>query len=104
MSSQETLPMVLATLEKAQRLVQTAPPSTETAVQLEMLLQDALADLRKAMDITVWPEPTVEEPDLETLEEWFMDTVCEATDGCIVEHDGRCPHGYPSWFLQLGMI
>lgn len=54
--------------------------------------------------MTKWPEPTTEEPDLETLAEWMEDTLCEATDGCIVEHDGVCPHGHPSWFLYLGLI
>ena len=44
------------------------------------------------------------EPDFETLEEWLMDSGCEATDGCWVEHDGHCPHGKPSWFLKLGLI
>lgn len=52
----------------------------------------------------LWPEPLMDEPDLETLEEWFMDSMCDATDGCTVEHDGVCPHGYPSWFLYLGLI
>ena len=49
------------------------------------------------------PSPQ-EEPSEEQLEEWAMDSVCEATDGCIVEHDGTCPHGCKSWFLELGLI
>jgi hypothetical protein len=52
-----------------------------------------------------WPEPTVEEPDLETLEEWLWeDGGCESTDGCWVESDGRCSHEFPSWLLYLGYI
>jgi hypothetical protein len=52
-----------------------------------------------------YPEPTMEEPDEETLAEWFLDSVCAATDGCEpVEHDGFCEHGYPSWMLYLGLI
>jgi hypothetical protein len=104
MSDYEKLPAVLASLEQAQRLVRTSTLSTETAVRLEILLEDALTDLRQAMGISVWPEPTVEQPDWETLEEWLLDSVCEATDGCIVEHDGRCPHGHPAWILRLGLI
>lgn len=46
-------------------------------------------------------EPT---PSMEQLEEWVYDSVCEATDGCIVEPDGRCPHGHQSWLLRLGLI
>ncbi|MFN8472276.1 MAG: hypothetical protein U0822_08810 [Anaerolineae bacterium] len=43
-------------------------------------------------------------PDMETLMEWMMDGDCEATDGCIVEPDGTCPHGHKSWLLELGLI
>jgi hypothetical protein len=50
------------------------------------------------------PLPTTPEPDIEQLEEWMDDGVCEATDGCIVEPDGVCPHGHPSWLLKLGLI
>lgn len=32
------------------------------------------------------------------------DDVVEALDGCSVEPDGYCPHGYPSWLIFLGMI
>lgn len=50
------------------------------------------------------PLEMFEQPDLETLIEWFEEGGCEALDGCWVESDGRCPHGHPSWFLHLGMI
>jgi len=45
-----------------------------------------------------------ETPELEQLEEWCFDSVVEALDGCEVEPDGMCPHGYPSWLLVLGLI
>lgn len=52
-----------------------------------------------------YPRPTQPQPDQEQLEEWMEeDGGCEATDGCWVEPDGTCPHGYPSWLLYLGMI
>lgn len=51
-----------------------------------------------------YPEPTTETPDMEELTYWMFDGVCEATDGCRVEPDGTCPHGYPSWLLYLGVI
>ena len=54
---------------------------------------------------TAWPEPTTEEPDLETLETWMHeDGGCEATDSCWVEPDGICEHGHPSWLLALNLI
>lgn len=43
-------------------------------------------------------------PDIEQLIEWESDGGCEATDGCWVEPDGTCEHGYRSWLLVLGMI
>jgi len=51
-----------------------------------------------------WPEPTVEEPSMEDLEEMIFDGDCWATDGCPIEPDGTCPHGHPSWLLRLGLI
>jgi hypothetical protein len=49
-------------------------------------------------------EPTTDEPDVETIEEWFFGGYCLATDGCKVEPDGWCPHGYVSWMIQMGLI
>lgn len=46
------------------------------------------------------PEP----PALSTLIRWLEDGGCEATDGCTVEPDGRCPHGKFSWLVELGII
>jgi hypothetical protein len=51
-----------------------------------------------------WPEPTTSPPSLEQLEDWALDSNCEATDGCVVECDGVCPDGHPSWLIKLGMI
>jgi hypothetical protein len=52
----------------------------------------------------VQPEQT-EQPDLEKLIGWFTeDDGCEATDGCWVEPDGTCQHGYQSWLVVLGLI
>ena len=65
-------------------------------------------ELEQALEIArnpkLWPEPTEEEPDMDQLEEWVFDSVCDATDGCTVEPDGVCPHGHPSWLLRLGYI
>lgn len=52
----------------------------------------------------LWPIPTVDEPDEDQLEAWLMDDVCEATDGCVVELDGTCPHGHPSWLRRMGLV
>jgi hypothetical protein len=41
---------------------------------------------------------------MEQIEEWVYDSVCEATDGCTTEPDGRCEHGHISWLRALDMI
>lgn len=51
-----------------------------------------------------YPAPTVPPPSDDDIEEWLMDTIAEATDGCEVEPDGTCPHGHPSWLLVYGLI
>lgn len=52
----------------------------------------------------VYPTPTTDYPDMDDLQEWVFDGVCEATDGCIVEPDGVCEHGHVSWLLYIGLI
>jgi len=37
------------------------------------------------------------------IEQMLFDTA-EAIDGCRVEPDGTCPHGAPSWLIQLGLM
>jgi hypothetical protein len=108
-SERDILHALLTRLQRTHRLLQTGwtldAPASETSVQVELLLEEALSDVRKVLGIKKWPEPTVEWPDWETLEAWLWDDGgCEATDGCWVEPDGVCPHGHPAWFLRLGLI
>jgi hypothetical protein len=66
---------------------------------------DSFVVMEAAAPNTKWPEPVMDAPDMETIFEWLLlDGDCEATDGCLIESDGVCPHGYPSWLIQLGMI
>jgi hypothetical protein len=48
------------------------------------------------------PAPTI--PSDDQIAAWVVDSVCEAVDGCTVEPDGHCPHGSPSWLIQLGIM
>lgn len=41
---------------------------------------------------------------MEEIEAMVMDSVVEAADGCSVEPDGTCPHGYKSPLLVLGVL
>ena len=95
---------LLVRIERALHLVQQSAPSQHALVTIEVLLQETAEVMRTRLGIQPWPEPTTEPPDMETLQAWFFDSICEATDGCMVEHGGTCPHGHPSWFITLGLI
>ena len=43
-------------------------------------------------------------PSVKTMEKWMMDGVIPAIDGCRVEPDGSCPHGYPSKMMAMCII
>ena len=83
------------------------PEWLESALRTAMTVQAADAQVNQPLastELSAWPEPTVAEPDLETLAEWMDEGVCETTDGCFCEPDGTCIHGHPSWLLALGLI
>lgn len=42
--------------------------------------------------------------DEQLLEAILMDELIEAQDGCMVEPDGVCPHGYQSPALLRGLV
>ena len=43
-------------------------------------------------------------PSIEEIIEMAEDGYCTATDGCVVETDGTCEHGCPSWMVVMGLI
>lgn len=95
---------LIADLKAVYRLSKKRPLSPSRTESMTLLLAKAIGRAQ-GMLAPKWPEPTEDEPDLETLEEWMNeDGGCEATDGCWVEPDGVCSHGHPSWLLRLGLI
>ena len=83
------------------------PEWLDDAMRTTMAVQAAGIHMNQPLasaELSAWPEPTVAEPDLETLAEWMDEGVCETTDGCFCEPDGTCIHGHPSWLLALGLI
>jgi hypothetical protein len=50
--------------------------------------------------------PQPEPPGPDALMRWEAEGFCEAAcpHGCLVEPDGTCPHGHPSWLLVMGLI
>lgn len=42
----------------------------------------------------------------DALEEWVFESVVPAccSEGCEVEPDGKCPHGFPSALIAVGLI
>lgn len=43
-------------------------------------------------------------PSLNMMEKWIDNGVACAIDGCRVECDGVCEHGFPSKMLAMGLI
>ncbi len=44
-------------------------------------------------------------PSWDTIAKWEREKgQCKALDGCKVEPDGSCPHGYPSWLAWRGPL
>jgi len=63
-------------------------------------IEESVADLKaKGHDVRV-----VNYPSMKSLQKWSMDSICPTPDGCRVEPDGTCQHGYPSWLLLIGII
>lgn len=55
-----------------------------------------------------WPQPTMDEPSLEKLTEWWESGFCLATDGCELrgsreDMEGKCVHEHRSWLKFLDM-
>ena len=46
----------------------------------------------------------VKVPSIGTLEKWNSECFSKTPDGCKVEPDGSCEHGYVSWLRIMGMI
>jgi hypothetical protein len=43
-------------------------------------------------------------PSMACMERWHSDGGCNAVDGCWVEPDGECEHGYPSWLRAMCLL
>lgn len=42
----------------------------------------------------------------QAAEDYIHEGSCPAccSEGCEVEHDGECEHGFPSLFMEMGLI
>lgn len=43
-------------------------------------------------------------PSYKALMRWSTEGLCETPDGCLVEEDGKCTHGFPSWLKLAGWV
>lgn len=72
---------------------------------------DMVSDLREVADMEKAKERYIEEREhAESLSDSDIEDIildysnAETADGCMVEPDGVCPHGYRSPLLILGLI
>ena len=54
---------------------------------------------KKSGEVKVVPYPSEA-----AMERWSSACVCPAIDGCKVEPDGVCEHGWPSKLIAAGVI
>lgn len=69
----------------------------------EVTPEEYIQHVREQADVFLPLAPS-DIPDWETLEQWMEEDYAESLDGCPVELDGHCPHGWPSWPLVMGLI
>jgi hypothetical protein len=71
-----------------------------------ILLEGNFENSETDWDDIIRNQHSLDEPSFEELEDWMMDSGCEAAceHACWIEHDGYCLHGKPSWFIKLGLI
>ena len=114
----EWVPIEISQALGGYRIYATLSPGGESLAFVDLLNQASLAlftkDWAENIKAQGWLENSIKweprnqdrspMPDLDTLIAWADEGVCEATDGCIVETDGVCPHGCNSWLLELGLI
>lgn len=101
----DTILAVIRRLKTISTLMSEDAPPFDAPIVIQDTIDEAIVALEALVSRAAWPEPTVELPDLATIEEWLWeDGGCEATDGCWCDPDGTCHHGHPSWLLVLGFI
>jgi hypothetical protein len=76
---------------------------TITKLSRELTKEEALA-LEAKLDENLCIHRRAKKPSFASLEKWSMDGICPTPDGCRVEPDGTCEHGWNSWLLILGVI
>ena len=55
-------------------------------------------------EIYAFADAQYEAPSDELMAIWEEGGEYEALDGCTVEPDGWCEHGWPSWLIVLGRV
>ena len=68
-------------------------------------LDQRMLDAIDVHDPSTFPGGQYPTPSVDELYSMMVGTIdTETTDGCIVEPDGVCEHGHPSWLVVLRYI
>ena len=96
----------LGKLNRAYLLLHQESPAPDMPLQVGNLLHEVISEWVNALSDDWYSSEvkSLDAPELATLMQWLDEGVCEATDGCLVQPDGRCEYGDPSWLLELGLI
>lgn len=80
---------------------------TRKITKLSAVLDESFArNLEKKLDGLKLVHKRIKDklPSTRTLEKYSDDGICPTPDGCKVEPDGTCQHGWNAWLLILGAI
>lgn len=76
---------------------ESSDPRVRQMVQIKRMQESARAR---------YPEPTMPQPSQEEISAWCNadPQAAKATDGCDVDLNAVCSHGYPSWLIMYGLV
>lgn len=78
-------------------------PIPRTAISKELTPEEAVK-IEAQMDSKGYRHRRVKKPGLNSMHKATMDGTCLTPDGCRVEPDGTCQHGWDSWLKILHVI
>lgn len=80
-------------------------PPGEHQFENPLALEEPEVDAPSAAERDAFLKKAAANPPMDLIEEMMMDGIqWQAPDGCVIEMDGQCEHGYPSWAGVLGIV
>jgi len=81
-------------------------PTRKITKMSKVLTEDQAQEFEKKLDDLKLVHKRIKDkvPSVKTLAKYMDDSICPTPDGCKVEPDGTCQHGWNAWLLILHVI